>query len=246
MKRNLLSLLATLCLLPALATAEPVAPKNAAPATSADLTLAAASVTYLPELDLLVFEQRVLGTAGGVSLRPNGALNGAPVLGHVFPTTLKPQDVGFGASEGIVALAVTIHPDFDDTPLWDENNNRKYDDDGAIFHTHWVVLVPDQRVAGGLSVKEIKMEEMATLLPPTHCGMHMLMDAPGFSVLKKGAGIKVLVPAQRVNHRTDFKFDAVTAYMEVATDPGKPMLGVHKVYSVLSKDLSLPYTVTRP
>ena len=236
--------LCALLLAPPLFAAETITPKNPAPAASPDLNLAGASVTYLADLDLLVFEQRVAGRAGGVSLRPNGALNGAPVLGHVFPTTLKPQDVGFVATEGIVALAVTIHPDFDDTPLWDENDNRKYDDDGAIFHTHWVVLGPDPRVAGGLSVKEIKMEEMATVLPPTHCGMHMLMDAPGFSVLLRDASIRVLVPAQRVNHRKDFKFDAVTAYMEVSTDAGKPMLGVYEVYSVLSQNLSLPYAVT--
>jgi len=49
---------------------------------------------------------------------------------------------------------VTSHPDFDDTPLWDENNNSNYADDGIIFHSHWVVLVKDDRVPGSLSVKQ--------------------------------------------------------------------------------------------
>ncbi len=57
-----------------------------------------------------------------------------------FPTSLQPKDVGFGAVEGIVALALTSHPDFDDTPLWDENNDQKFDNDGIVWHPHWVVL----------------------------------------------------------------------------------------------------------
>jgi len=41
-----------------------------------------------------------------------------------------------------------------------------------------------------------------------------------------------------------FKFDAVTAYMQVnQSDENRPMLGVYKVYDVLSDDLSLPYSV---
>jgi hypothetical protein len=213
------------------------------PEASAHLELTAATVSYLQELDLLVFEQRVKGTAGAVVPTARGELHGAPVLGYVFPTTLQPRDVGFDAEEGIVALAVTSHPDFDDTPLWDEDNNRRYDDDGAIFHTHWVVLGKDARVPGGLAVRQIRKEEMATVLPPTHPGMPMLMDSPGFSVLLRGDTLKVLVPAQRASHRQDFRYDAVTAYMEVRTSGDVPMLGVYRVYSVLSGDLSLPYEV---
>lgn len=82
-----------------------------------DLTLKAASVTYLAEMDMLVFEQKVQGIAGRTMPRARGELNGAPVPGYVFPTTLKSQDVGFSPTEGIVALAVTSHPDFDDSPV---------------------------------------------------------------------------------------------------------------------------------
>jgi hypothetical protein len=57
----------------------------------------------------------------------------------------------------------------------------------------------------------------------------------------------VLVPAQRVRGRLDFAFDAVTAYLQVNLgDDTRPRLGVYEVYDVLSGDLSLPYTVTRP
>ncbi|MDQ3748969.1 MAG: hypothetical protein M3367_08160 [Acidobacteriota bacterium] len=60
-----------------------------------------------------------------------------------------------------------------------------------------------------------------------------------------GNTLKVIVPAQRINRKTNFKFDAVTAYMEVFTGDHqtKLMLGVYEVYSVLSKKLTLPYSV---
>lgn len=219
---------------------EPVTPL----AKTADVEIKSAQVEYLPELDLLVFEQKVNGTIGKTLPKAKGQLNGAPVLGYVFPTNLKPQDVGFSSTEGVLTLAVTAHPDFDDTPLWDENNDSNTGNDGLTFHTHWVVLTKDGRVKGGFSVKEFKKADATVVLPATNCGMPMYMDSPGFSVLTKTDSIRVLVPAQRINNRKQFNYDAVSAYMQVNTsDASKPMLGVYEVYTVLSKDLSLPYTV---
>ncbi|NEQ51646.1 MAG: hypothetical protein F6K11_16155, partial [Leptolyngbya sp. SIO3F4] len=208
------------------------------------LEIQATKVDYLAELDLLVFEQQLNGDAGSTLPQAAGQLDGAPVLGYVFPTSLTPQDIGFSTTEGIVALAATSHPDFDDTPLWDENNDRDYANDGVIWHTHWVVLGPDDRVPGGLSVLEFAQADQSVVLPPTNPGMPMYMDSPGFSVVTDQNKLRVLVPAQRVNHVTAFNFDGVTAYMEVNTsDPNRPLLGVYEVYSVASGDLSLPYTV---
>jgi hypothetical protein len=213
-------------------------------ATTPDLELTHAQVSYLSDLDLLVFEQKVKGTMGKTLPTAAGQMDTAPVLGYVFPTTLKPEDVGFNSTEGIVALAVTSHPDFDDTPLWDEDNDNDYANDGVIFHTHWVILTQDERVTGGLSVKEFKKEDKSVILPPTNPGMPMYMDSPGFSVVERENTLKVLVPAQRVNRNTEFNFDGVTAYMEVNTsDENRPLLGVYQVYSVSSGDLSLPYTI---
>lgn len=213
-------------------------------AKTPDLELSSTRVRYLKDLDLLVFEQTVKGTAGKTVPQPKGQVDGAPVLGYVFPTTLKAENVGFGAAEGIVALAVTSHPDFDDTPLWDENNNLNYGDDGLIFHSHWVLLVQDDRVPGGLSVKPFDKTDKGAVLPPTNPGMPMYLDAPGFDVRLKGNTLSVLVPAQRIRHQVAFKFDGVTAYMQVnATNKNRPMLGVYQIYSVSSGNLSLPYTV---
>ena len=208
-----------------------------------DLKIRSAAVRYLEDLDLLVFEQSVVDTAGATTPQARGALDGAPVLGYVFPTTLAAKDVGFGDVEGIVALAATAHPDFDDTPLWDENGNQDYEDDGVVYHTHWVLLVEDARI-GGLAVRETTD---TSVLPPTSPGMPIYLDSPGFSVVRSADTIKVLVPRARVSGRSDFRFDAVTAYLEVnQSDPKRPTLGVYRVYSVLSGDLTLPYAVAEP
>ena len=214
-----------------------------------DLKITKAQVTYDSALEHHIFDIRVKGKAGESKPKAVGSLNGAPVLGYVFPTSLKPTDVGFSATDGIVALALTSHPDFDDTPLWDEdmNGDPTNTGDGIIWHPHWVVLTSDDRVAGGLSVKQFKKADNVSL-PPTNPGMPMYMDSPGYHVITKGNSIKVVVPKFRMNNVTDFSFDGVAAYMQVNTDWEKnnlPMLGVYAVYSVASGDLSLPYKVKK-
>jgi hypothetical protein len=111
--------------------------------------------------------------------------------------------------------------------------------------------VQDKRVGGGLSVKEFKAGDSSVVLPKTNPGMPMYMDSPGFQVITEGNAIRVVVPDYRVRFKTSFKYDAVAAYMQIDTGGGKahtavgnmPMLGVYKVYSVLSKKLTLPYAV---
>jgi len=205
-----------------------------------------ARVTHDEHLGQTIWEITVKGTAGATTPTPVGQLNGAPVLGYVFPTSLKSSDVGFGETEGIVALALTSHPDFDDTPLWDENNDQIFDNDGIVWHPHWVILGKDDRVEGGLSVKQFDKAKEVVVLPPTNPGMPMYMDSPGFPVLTKGNSIRVVVPDYRINNQHSFNFDAVTCFMKVNTEKSdKPMLGVYEVYSVASGDLSLPYSVEK-
>ena len=211
-----------------------------------DLKIKGTSVVFDERLDQLIFTIEVEGAAGQTQPAAFGQVDGAPVLGYVFPTTLQATDVGFSATEGIVALALTSHPDFDDTPLWDENSDQNYGNDGVIWHPHWVVLTPDQRVAGGLAVKQFQADDASVKLPPTNPGMPMYMDSPGFPVIARDHTIRVVVPAYRLNYKTQFQFDAVTAYMQVNTsNSAYPMLGVYKVYAVASGDLSLPYQVSK-
>ncbi|WP_422083722.1 hypothetical protein [Ulvibacterium sp.] len=212
---------------------------------SENLMIQSTSVIHDTELQQLVFTIRVKGLAGASVPEKVGQMDGAPVLGYVFPTNLSSTDVGFSETDGIVALALTSHPDFDDTPLWDENTNTIYDDDGVVWHPHWVVLNEDKRVPGGLSVKQFPKGDTKVKLPPTNPGMPMYMDSPGFAVIAHGPTIKVVVPLYRMNHRKQFNFDAVTAYMQVNTsNKDAPLLGVYSVYSIASGDLSLPYTVS--
>lgn len=216
-------------------------------ADSKDFKIKSAQVIHNKKYGTLEFEITVEGKAGKTVPTPVGKLDMAPVLGYVFPTTLKPEDIGFGATEGIVALALTSHPDFDDSPIWDENADGKFDNDGIVWHPHWVVLVEDKRVKGGLSVKEYKKADKITK-PATAPDMPMYMDSPGFPVVTQDNAIRVSVPTYRVNNKVSFNYDAVSCYMEVSAPEGgmsmdKPMLGVYNVYSVLSKKLSLPYKV---
>jgi hypothetical protein len=218
---------------------------------NSDFKIKSAVITHKADLGITVWDIKVEGTAGNTTPKPAGQLNGAPVLAYVFPTTLKSADIGFGQTDGIAALALTSHPDFEDTPLWDENLDGNYLNDGLVWHAHWVLLVEDKRVGGGLSVKEFKKGDPNVVLPPTNPGMTMYMDSPGFNIVTKGNSIKVIVPNFRINNKTNFKFDAVSCYMEVNTGASgshdsegtKPMLGVYKVYTVASGNLSLPYSV---
>lgn len=164
------------------------------------------------------------------------------MLAYVFPTTLSPTAVGFSDVDGTLALVATSHPDFDDTPLWDENGDANTDNDGVVYHSHWVVLQSDDRIPGGLAVREIE-EGSTPTMPATHPDMPLYLDSPGHSIVLDGNKLRVLVPASRVSGHTQFQYDAVTAYLEVNTsDDSRPMLGVYEAYSVLSGDLSLPYS----
>lgn len=201
-------------------------------------------VSHMANLGITVWEIAVQGKAGNTTPTKVGQLDGALVLGYVFPTSLQPTDVGFSHTDGIVALALTSHPDFDDTPLWDENNDKDYKNDGVVWHPHWVVLHADQRVKGGLAVKQFKKVDETVFLPPTNPGMPMYMDSPGYPVTTAGNTITVVVPDYRINHQTSFNYDGVAAFMKVNTSNDQlPMLGVYEVYSVASGDLSLPYKV---
>jgi len=193
----------------------------------------------------IIFEQVLKGTAGGT--HPDsfgfGVLDGAAVLGYVFPTTLNSSDIGFDADEGLVALAITAHPDFDDTPLVDESGDGDFGNDGGLIHSHWVVLLTgDARVPTGLSVKALDPTDSNITLPSTHPGLPMFIDSPNFFVETVGDTLSVHVPVGAINNKTDFTFDAVTAFLEVHGD-ADPLLGVYVVYNVLSGDLSLPFSV---
>lgn len=196
-------------------------------ATELSLQARAIDVRYESSMDSVVFEMRVEGDAGDIRPTPAGQVDGAPVLGYVFLTNLESTDVGFDKVDGTVALAITSHPDFDDTPLWDEDGNDAYDDDGIVYHAHWVVLIEDSRAPAGLAVRQ---RAGASVLPPT-APMDMYLDSPGFTVVEDGGMIRAVVPGDRIARRFDMAVGGLTAYMEVDASGSAPLLAVHGVIS---------------
>jgi len=97
----------------------------------------------------VTFHMTTNGTAGSKTPEPAGELAGAPVLSYVWPTSLDPSMVGFEGKTGILALAATSHPDFDDTPLYDEDGDGDPANDGTKWHSHWVVLTPTEQCGEG-------------------------------------------------------------------------------------------------
>lgn len=188
----------------------------------------------------LVFQQAVSGTVGAKTPDAKGKLAGADVFSYVWPTSLNSSAVGFGADQGILALALTIHPDFDDTPLYDEDNDGNKTNDGDNWHSHWVVLVKDNACGdGALKVKDIEAGSNPTL-PKTWPNLPIFIDSPGFDFSLEKSEVLVRVPLSAVGFNDNFSFDGVTAGLRVNQQVHAPLLCVTDVFDIASGDLSLP------
>lgn len=188
---------------------------------------------------LTTFIMEVAGVAGSVKPVPIGQLKGAKVESYVWPTSLDPSVVGFDKESGILSLAITAHPDFDDTPLYDENQDGDPANDGADWHSHWVVLVEDTACGAGLKVRDVSPG--VDLLPATAPYLPIALDSPGMSPILNGRTAKITVP---VSDSEDVSFDAVTAELQVNENAEAPLLCVTGVHDIASGDLSLPGRVT--
>lgn len=191
----------------------------------------------------LVFEQVVAGTVGAEKPVSNGGnFAGADVLSYVWPTTLDSGVIGFDGKKGIVALALTAHPDFDDTPLYDENNDGNLTNDGDDWHSHWVVLVPDESCGPkGLKVRDIPQGETPKV-PKTWPGAPLYLDSPGYDFALQQDTVTIRVPLKEVGFPTDFNYDGVTVALKVNANLHNPLLCVSAVFDIASGDLSLPAT----
>ncbi|HEX7125857.1 MAG TPA: hypothetical protein VF406_08765 [Thermodesulfobacteriota bacterium] len=221
----------------------------ASPAVAHDITAEAGNAepafdvvhaTVTAEDRWLVFRMAVSGRAGESRPARTGQLAGARVFSYVWPTKLDSAAVGFDAAQGVLALAVTSHPDFDDTPLFDENGDGSRDNDGDLWHTHWVVLVPDQETCkGGLKVKDIP-PGAAPKLPATWPGLPILIDSPGYSPTLAESRVEVRVPFRRARELVGVAFDGVTSGLRVNESVHAPLLCVEQVFDVASGDLAMP------
>ncbi|WP_251357863.1 hypothetical protein [Kangiella sp. TOML190] len=193
--------------------------------------------------DYLVFQQAVTGIAGSVKPSAKGALAGADVYSYVWPTSLNSSAVGFEEGQGILALALTVHPDFDDTPLYDEDGDGNLTNDGDKWHSHWVVLTKDEACgAAGMKVKDIP-EGTKPKLPKTWPGLPLFIDSPGFEFSLVESEVLVKVPVAKILGDTNFNFDSVTSALRVNQQVHAPLLCIVDVWDIASGDLSLPGTV---
>jgi hypothetical protein len=221
-----------LVLLPLTAAAHDITAKRD-PNVPASFDIVRASATTDGRLATFIME--VTGKAGKLKPKRTGKLAGAKVDAYVWPTKLDPAAVGFAKGSGILALAITAHPDFDDTPLFDENGDGNPANDGAGWHSHWVVLGEDKGCTGGLKVRDASPGQ--DVLPETAPGLPIALDSPGMSPLIKGRSVKITVPVQGAEN---VNFDAVAAKLQVHPKAKAPLLCVTGTYKVASGNLSLP------
>lgn len=178
------------------------------------------------------FEIEVSGKAGSEKPKKIGKFSGARVFSYVWPTSIDPSEVGFEGKSGILSLAVTIHPDFNDEPL--------FENDGSKWHTHWVVLTPDEACgAKGMKVRDIP-EGAKPKLPKTWPGVPLYIDSPGYPPRFSGRKVNVRVPFDNIAAVESAKFDGVTSGLRVNESIHAPLLCIENIFKVASGDLSLP------
>ncbi|RNF30640.1 hypothetical protein NM04_11595 [Massilia aurea] len=197
------------------------------------------------EGNVATFHVAVSGKAGASKPAKTGKLAGSKVFSYVWPTTMDPSTVGFERGAGILAFAVTSHPDFDDTPLYDENGDGKLDNDGDLWHSHWVVLTKDV-ACGKDALKIVDIPEGAKpKLPKTWPGLPILIDSPAYSPVFKGDTLEVKVPFDDITVLNNAGFDGVTAALRINESVHNPLVCVADVFKVASGNLSLPGKVNQ-
>lgn len=197
------------------------------------------------EGNIATFHMAVSGKAGQSKPTSTGQLAGSDVFSYVWPTSIDSYEVGFEKKAGILSLAVTSHPDFDDTPLFDENNDGNTNNDGNVWHSHWVVLQPNEQCGkGALAVVDIP-KNVKPRLPKTWPGLPILLDSPGWNPTFDSKTVEVRVPFDEITSVKGTTFDGVTAGLRINQSMHAPLLCVVNVMDVASGDLSLPGKVNK-
>lgn len=195
--------------------------------------------------NVAVFHMAVSGKAGETRPAASGKLAGSSVFSYVWPTSLDPYAVGFESKAGILAFAVTAHPDFDDTPLFDENGDGNLANDGNVWHSHWVVLQLESACGpGALKVVDIPSGAKPRL-PKTWPGLPILIDSPGWTPTFENETVEVRVAFDDIGAVEAGSFDGVTAALRVNASVHNPLLCVSDVFKVASGDLGLPGRMNR-
>jgi hypothetical protein len=231
--KSLSTLAFAVLLSPGLAQAEITSSADASKLASFDIL--SAEVTRRDKT--LTFRMTTGGTAGTDTPAPTGALAGAVVHAYVWPTSLDPSAIGFEGSSGILALVATSHPDFDDTPLYDEDGDGDPANDGLVWHSHWVVLTKSEDCGpAALSVRDIP-EGTKPQLPKTWPGLPLFIDSPEPRPAFDGPVVSLTIDVEGAEGAS---FDGVTSALRVNANLHAPLLCVTDVFDIASGDLSLP------
>ena len=215
----------------------------AARGVKADYDIVHTNITT--EGNVATFHIAVSGKAGKTYPTKTGKLGGSAVFSYVWPTTIDSYAVGFESKAGILAFAVTSHPDFDDTPLYDENGDGDVGNDGNLWHSHWVVLTKDD-ACGKDALKVVDIPQGAKpRLPKTWPGFPILLDSPGWHPVFKADSLEVKVPFDDIGVVEAASFDGVTAALRVNASVHSPLLCVADVFKVASGKLTLPGKVNQ-
>lgn len=204
---------------------------KAAPAEAVQAAFDIIETTIVTKGDKAVFTTRVRGEAGKDKPDATGKFEGSSVFAYVWPTSLDSGAIGFDKSQGIVALAVTFHPDFDDAAKGGKNRH--------VWHPHWVVLAEDKACGGGLKVADIP-EGTKPKVPETWPGVPLLIDSPTYPTAFKGDTVDVEIPFSLIGGLAGASYDGVTAGLKVNSNLHAPLLCVDNVFKVASGNLSLP------
>jgi hypothetical protein len=216
---------------------------KASPAVKAPFDIIHTKITT--EGNVAVFHMAVSGKAGASKPSKSGKLAGSQVFSYVWPTSLDPSVVGFEPKAGILAFAVTSHPDFDDTPLFDEDGDGNPKNDGGVWHSHWVVLKGDD-ACGKDALKVVDIPKDAKpKLPKTWPGLPILIDSPGWQPIVGKEKVEVRVPFDDIGVVNAASFDGVTAALRVNASVHSPLLCVADIFKIGSGNLSLPGKVNQ-
>lgn len=204
---------------------------KAAPSEAVHASFDIIETSIVTRGDKAVFTTRVRGDAGAEKPAATGKFEGSGVYAYVWPTSLDSGEIGFEKGQGIVALAVTFHPDFDDGAKGAKNRD--------VWHPHWVVLAQDKACGAGLKVIDIP-EGAKPKVPETWPGVPLLIDSPAYPTTFRGDAVDVEIPLSLIGGIKGASFDGVTAGLKVNGNLHAPLLCVSNVFKVASGDLSLP------
>lgn len=231
MIRSLIAAAVLAAALPVYATGAGAHSIEAKPSEATRASFDIIETTVVTKGDDAVFTTRVRGEAGKDKPDATGRFEGSSVYAYVWPTSLDSGDIGFDKGQGIVALAVTFHPDFDDAAYGAKNRH--------VWHPHWVVLAADKACGGGLKVIDIPAGATPKV-PPTWPNVPLLIDSPDYPTSFKGETVEVSIPVSLIGGIAGASFDGVTAGLKVNANLHAPLLCVDNVFKVASGNLSLP------